>query len=60
MEERDVVRVDEILRRRPGELAEPHREHGGAQRVLERLAHAEVRRERERADDLGGADRLLA
>ena len=60
VEERDVVRVRELLRRRSGELAETDREHGGAQRVLERLPGAEVGRERQRADHLGGADRPLA
>ena len=59
VEERDVVRVRELLRRCSGELAEPDREHGGAQRVLERLPGAEVGREREGTDHLGGADRLL-
>ena len=51
---------DELLRRCTGELAESDREHGAAQRVLERLTGAEVGREREGADHLGGADRLLA
>ena len=60
VEERHVVRVDELLRRCSGELAEPDGEHGGAQRVLERLARAEVGREREGADHLCGADRPLA
>ena len=59
VEERDVVGVRELLRRRSGELAETDREHGGAQRVLERLPGAEVGREREGADHLGGADRPL-
>ena len=59
VEERDVVGVRELLRRRPGELAEADREHGRAQRVLERLPGAEVGGERERPDQLGGADRLL-
>ena len=59
VEERDVVRVRELLRRRSGELAETDREHGGAQRVLERLPGAEVGREREGADHLGRADRPL-
>ena len=60
VEQRDVVRVDELLRRRSGELAEPDREHGGAQRVLERLPGAEIGRERQRPDHLGRANRLLA
>ena len=59
VEQRDVVGVGELLRRGSGELAEPDREHGAAHRVLERLPGAEIGRERERADDLGGADRLL-
>ena len=60
VEERDVVRVRELLRRCTGELAEPYGEHGAPQRVLERLTGAEVGREREGTDNLGGADRLLA
>jgi len=44
VKERDVVRVDELLRRCSGELAETDREHGGAQRVLERLPGAEIGR----------------
>ena len=60
VEERDVVGVGELLRRCSGELAEPDGEHGGAQRVLERLPGAEVGREREGADHLGSADRPLA
>ena len=60
VEERDVVRVRELLRRCSGELAETDREHGGAQRVLERLPGAEVGRERQGTDHLGGADRPLA
>ncbi len=59
VEERDVVRVRELLLRCPGELAEPDREHGAPHRVLERLPRAEIGRERQRADDLRGADRLL-
>ena len=60
VKERDVVRVDELLRGCSGELAETDREHGGAQRVLERLPGAEVGREREGADHLGSADGPLA
>ena len=60
VKERDVVRVRELPRRRSGELAEPDGEHGRAQRVLERLPGAEVGREREGTNHLGGADRLLA
>ena len=60
VEERHVVRVRELLRRCSGELAETDREHGGAQRVLERLPGAEVGREREGTDHLGSADRPLA
>src|SRR4029078_11144418 len=59
MQERDVIRVRELLRRRSGQLAETHREHSGTQRVLERLPGTEGRREREGADPLGGADRRL-
>ena len=59
VEERDVVGVDELLRRRSGELAETDCEHRGAQRMLERLPGAEVGRERDRADGLGRANRLL-
>ena len=57
VEQRDVVRVDELLRGRAGELSQTDREHGGAQGVLERLSGTEVCREREGADDLGRADR---
>ena len=60
VQEGDVVRVRKFLCRRSGELAEPDREHRGAQRMLERLPGTEVGRERERTDHLGGADRLLA
>ena len=59
VEERDVVRVRELSRRGSGELAEADREHGSAQRVLERLPGAEVGRERKGTDHLGGADRPL-
>ena len=59
VEERDVVRVLELLRRCAGELPETDGEHGAAERMLERLAGAEVGGERERADHLGDADRLL-
>ena len=47
VEQRDVVRVDELLRGRAGELSQTDREHGGAQGVLERLSGTEVGRERE-------------
>ena len=46
VEERDVVRVHDLLRRCSGELAQPDREHGGAHCVLERLPGAEVGGER--------------
>ena len=46
-------------RRRAGELAETNREHRRAQRVLERLAGAEVGGEREGADHLGRTNRPL-
>ena len=59
VEERGVVGVDELLLRRACELTEPYRDHGGTQRVLERLTGAEVGREREGADDLRRANRLL-
>ena len=59
VEERDVVRVGELARRRSGELAEADGEHGGAQRVLERLPGAEIGRERECTDHLGDTDRPL-
>ena len=45
VQERDVVGRRELLPRRSGELAEPNREHGRPQRVLERLPGAEVGRE---------------
>ena len=60
VEERDVVRVGELLRRCSGELAETDCEHGGTQSVLERLPGAEVRCKREGSDYLGSADRPLA
>ena len=60
VEERDVVRVGELLRRHTGELAETDGEEGAAQGMLERLSGAEVGGEREGSDDLGRADRLLA
>ena len=59
VEERDVVRVRELLRGCSRELAETDREHGGAQRVLERLPRAEVGRGGASADHLRGPDRLL-
>ena len=60
MEERDVVRIRELLCRRSGELAETDREHRAPQRVLKRLSGAEVGCERECPDDFGRTDRLLA
>ena len=59
VEERDPVRVREVLGRCAGELTKPHREHRAAQGMLERLPRAEVGRERERADHLGRAKRAL-
>ena len=59
VQERDVVRIDELLRRRSGELAQPDREHRGAQRVLERLPRPEVGRQRQRTHHLGRTDRPL-
>lgn len=59
VQQRGVVGIGEFLRRRGGELAKSDREHRSSQRVLERLAGAEVGRERESADDLGSTDRLL-
>src|SRR4051812_35518925 len=59
MEERHVVGVRELPRGCSREVAEPDREHRCAQRVLERLTGAEVRREREGTDDLGNAYRLF-
>ena len=59
VEERDVVGIRELLLRGSGELAEPDREHGAPHRVLERLSRTEIGGERQRADDLRGADRLL-
>jgi len=41
------------------ELAEPDREHCGANGMLQRLPGAEVACDRQRGDQLGGADRLL-
>ena len=60
VKERDVEGVDELLRRRSGELAQANREHRAAHRMLERLSGAEVGRERQGADDLGGANRPRA
>ena len=59
VQERDVVGVGELLGGCSGELAEPDRQHGGAQGVLERLPGAEVGSDREGADDLGSANRPL-
>lgn len=59
VQERDVVGVRQLLRRGGGELAEADREHRGAQSMLERLTGSEIGRQREGADDLGSADRLL-
>ena len=59
VEERDVVRVGELLRRRSRELAEADCEHGRPQRMLERLSGAEVGCERERPDQLGCAERMV-
>ena len=52
----DVVGVRELLRRGARELAEPDGEDRRPQRVLERLAGAQVGRERHGADHFGGAD----
>ena len=56
VEEGDVVGVGDLLGGRSRELAEAGGEDRRAQRVLERLPRAEVGREREGADQLGGAD----
>ena len=60
VEKRDVVRVEELLRGRSGELAQTDGQHGRAQGVLQRLPGAEVGGERQGADHLGSTDRLLA
>ena len=60
MQKRDVVRVEELLRGRSGELAQTDGQHGRAQGVLQRLPGAEVGGERQGADHLGSTDRLLA
>ena len=59
VQQRDVVGICELVRRGARELAEPYREHGRANGVLERLPGAEVGGDRQRGDQLGGADRLL-
>ena len=59
VEQRDVVRIDQILSRGSRQLTEPDHENSRAQRVLEGLAGAEVGRERDRTNHLGGADGLL-
>ena len=59
VQQRDVVGIGELVSRGARELAEPHREHGRANGVLERLPGAEVGRDRQRGDQLGGANRLL-
>ena len=56
----DVVGVDELRRREPGELAEADREDRRPERVLERLTGAQIGRYRHRADHLRGADGRLA
>ena len=59
VEERDVVGIRELLLRGFGKLAEPDGEHGASQSVLERLSGTEIGGERQRTDDLRGADRFL-
>src|SRR6185437_15227293 len=59
VEQRDVIRVRELLAGGAGELAEPDGKHGAAQRVLERLPRAEVRGDGQGGHHLGEADGLL-
>jgi hypothetical protein len=58
VEQRDVVRVGELLGGSAGELAEADREHGGAQGVLERLSGTEIGSDGERGHHFGQSDRL--
>ena len=56
-QQRDVVRRRALLARQPELLAEPRGDDGVAQRLLQRLVVADVRRERHRRQHLGEADR---
>ena len=55
-----MVRLEGGLRVDADPLRETHRDQRALQAVLERESHAEVRREAQRGDDLGGADLVLA
>jgi hypothetical protein len=59
VQQRDVVGIGEFVRRGAGELAQSDREHGRANGVLDRLSGPQVRGDRQRRDQLGGADGLL-
>ncbi len=56
VEQRNVVRVDELLGGRSGELTQANGEDRGAQCVLERLPGAEIGRERQCAHELSRTD----
>src|SRR2546422_1013886 len=55
-EQRLVVDVAQLAWTQAELLAEPDRQHAGGEGMLDRLAHAEVGRERERRHQLGQAD----
>src|SRR3954451_14247643 len=59
MQQGDVIRVYELLRRKLRELAEAYGEDCCPQRVLKRLTGAQISRYRHGADDLRGANGLL-
>ena len=59
VQQRDVVGVGALGVRGPGERAEADGKDRRAQRVLERLAGAEIGRERQHRHQLGRAHRLL-
>ena len=58
-EERRPVDGEHVGAAEPERLAEPHREHAGAQRIVHRLADGKVGRQRQRRDDLGAADGVV-
>jgi len=55
-QQRLVVDLAKLAFAQATEIAQPHRQHARAQRELERLAHPQVGRQRERGHKLGQAD----
>jgi hypothetical protein len=47
MQQRDIVDLAKLVPPEPGKLGQPKRGHRRTQPVLERLAHAQIARERE-------------